>query len=133
MHATMIVKVFIAVMKHDKLKHLQEERIYFILQLIAHYPRKSGQKLEAGTKKQQLIHRPQRYTSYWLALPGLLDLLLLAFRTTNLGVALHTLSWDFSQQTIKKLDNRLSYRPKLRVNFHYGSSFSQNDQCVTLS
>ena len=44
-----LVRSTIAVIKHHGQKQLGKERVYFILQLIIHHARKSGQDLEVRT------------------------------------------------------------------------------------
>jgi hypothetical protein len=57
-------------------KQVWEERVYsaHTSHIAVHHQRKSGLELKQ-LRKQELMQRPQRNISYWLASPGLLSLL----------------------------------------------------------
>jgi hypothetical protein len=57
-------------------KQVGEERNYsaYTFHMAVHHQRKSGLELKQ-VRKQELMQRPWRDVSYWLASPGLLSLL----------------------------------------------------------
>jgi hypothetical protein len=57
-------------------KQVGEERVYsaYTFHIAVHHQRKSGLELKQ-IRKQELMQRPWRDVSYWLASPGLLNLL----------------------------------------------------------
>jgi hypothetical protein len=63
-------------------KQVGEERVYsaYTFHTAVHDQRKSGLELKQG-RKQELMQRPWRDVSYWLASPGFLSLL--AYRTQD--------------------------------------------------
>jgi hypothetical protein len=63
-------------------KQVGEERVYsaYIFHIAVDHQRKSGLELK-HVRKQELMQRPWRYVSYWLASPGLLSLL--SYRTQD--------------------------------------------------
>jgi hypothetical protein len=63
-------------------KQVGEERIYsaYTFHIAVHHQRKSGLELKQG-RKQELMQRPWRDVSYWLASSGLLSLL--SYRTQD--------------------------------------------------
>jgi hypothetical protein len=61
-------------------KQVGEERVYSAYNTIS--PRKSGLELKQF-RKQELMQRPWRDVSYWLASPGLLSLLSYRTKTTS--------------------------------------------------
>ena len=62
-------------------KQVGEERVYSVYTstLAVHHQRNSG--LELKVRKQELMQRPWRDVTYWLASPGLLSLL--SYRTQD--------------------------------------------------
>jgi hypothetical protein len=78
--ATVLVRVPIPTQNTMTKKQVGEERVYsaYTFHIAVHYQRKSGQELKQ-VKKQELMQRPWRDVSYWLASPGLLSLL--SYRT----------------------------------------------------
>jgi hypothetical protein len=63
-------------------KQVGEERIYsaYTFSIAVHHQRKSGLELKQ-VRNQELIQRPWRDVTYWLASPGLLRLL--SYRTQD--------------------------------------------------
>jgi hypothetical protein len=63
-------------------KQVGEERVYsaYIFHIAVHHQRKSGLELKQ-VRKQELMQRPWRDVTYWLASPGLLSLL--SYRTQD--------------------------------------------------
>jgi hypothetical protein len=63
-------------------KQIGEERVYsaYTFHTAVHQQRKSGLELKPF-RKQELMQRPWRDVTYWLASPGLLSLL--SFRTQD--------------------------------------------------
>ena len=59
--------------QHDQTQ-LGEERVCLAYASV-HHQRKSGQKVRAGTWRQELMQRPWGVAAYWLAPHGLLSLL----------------------------------------------------------
>jgi len=64
------------------MKQVGEERVYsaYTFHIAVHHQRKSGQELKQ-VRKQELMQRPWRDATYWLASPGLLSLL--SYRTQD--------------------------------------------------
>jgi len=63
-------------------KQVGEEIVYsaYTFSIVVHHQRKSGLELKQ-VRKQELMQRPWRDVSYWLASPGLLSLL--SYRTQD--------------------------------------------------
>jgi hypothetical protein len=61
-------------------KQVEEERVYsaYSFHIAVDYQRRSGLELKQ-VRKQELMQRPRRDVTYWLASPGLLSLL--SYRT----------------------------------------------------
>ena len=64
-------------------KQVGEERVYsvYTLHVAVHHQRISGLELKQ-VRKQELMQRPWRDVTYWLASPGLLSLLSYRIKTT---------------------------------------------------
>jgi hypothetical protein len=60
------------------------------LQIAVHYQRKSGLELKQ-VRIKELMQRPWKGVSYWLASPGLFSLLSYRTKTTNLGMVSPTM------------------------------------------
>jgi hypothetical protein len=69
--------------KHHDQEASWGEKDFFSLYfyIVVHHQRKSGQELRAGTWRQELMQRPWRDVTYWIASPGLLSFL--SYRTQN--------------------------------------------------
>jgi hypothetical protein len=65
-------------------KQVGEERVYsaYTSHIAVNYQRMSGLELKQ-VRKQELMQRPWRDVTYWLASPGLLSLLSYRTKTTN--------------------------------------------------
>ena len=63
-------------------KQVEEERVYsaYTFQIAIHHQRRSGLKLKQ-VRIQELMQRPWKDVTYWLASPGLLSLL--SYRTQD--------------------------------------------------
>jgi hypothetical protein len=110
--SSVLVRVSIAVMKHQDRKQLGEERVYFTHH--SSIEQHEGRNLNGtGTQRQGLMQRPWRGDSYWLAPHGSLSLLIKP-RTTSPGMALPTMGWGLPLQSlIVKVLYRLAYNPVL--------------------
>jgi hypothetical protein len=67
-------------------KQVGEERVYsaYIFHAAVHHQRKSGLELKQ-VRKQELMQRPWRDVTYWLASPGLLSCFLIEPRLQAQG------------------------------------------------
>ena len=65
-------------------KQVGEERVYsaYTSHIAVHHQRTSGLELKQ-VRKQELMQRPWRDVTYWLASPGLLSLLSYRTKTTS--------------------------------------------------
>ena len=71
---------FYSCTKHDQEASWGGKDLFSLhFHIAVHHQRKSGQELTQGRNLQELMHRPWRDVPYWLASPGLLNLL--SYRT----------------------------------------------------
>ena len=79
---SVLVRVSIPVQNIMTKKQIGEQRVYsaYTFHIAVHHQRKSGLELKQ-VRKQELMQRPWRDVTYWLASPGLLSLL--SYRTQD--------------------------------------------------
>jgi hypothetical protein len=89
--ASFLVRVPTAVTKHRDQKQLGKERAYFTHSSIEQFLIKSSEgrnSSRAGSWRQELMQRPWKGATYWIASQGLLCLL-----SYSSGVAAPTIGW----------------------------------------
>jgi hypothetical protein len=78
---SVLVRVSIPAQDIMTKKQVGEERVYSAyFHVVVHHQRRSGLELKQ-VRKQELMQRPWRNATYWLASPGLLSLL--SYRTQD--------------------------------------------------